>query len=232
MRGSATFNPRDRPQSGRKCINAMPFIPVANTALAELRFTQNGQQVENTLWFENASDPDVTALQALDAALFDWWVANLQPIQSSNLQLREITVTSMTTASSATDTFVPPTAEFGASTANVVPGNVTMSISFRTALRGRSFRGRNYALGLTEDQIAGNQFVTGLTALWQAAYDALIVAAATAGWTWVVVSRFSGVDGDGHPVPRSAGVTTPVTSVVVVDDNVDSQRRRLTGRGT
>jgi len=210
----------------------MPFVPVANTALVELRFTEHGQQIENTLWFEFATDPDEDQLRDLAIAIEDWWTTQLQSIVSSDVQLRETTATSMTSATSPTATVAPVTAKFGTSTANGEPGNVTMSISFRTGGRGRSFRGRNYAIGLTEDQVDGNSFVTGLTSLWQAAYFALIAAAATAGWTWVVVSRFSGVDGDGDPIPRAAGITTPVTSVVVVDDFVDSQRRRLTGRGT
>lgn len=113
-----------------------------------------------------------------------------------------------------------------------MPGNVTMSVSFRTALRGRSFRGRNYVAGLTEDQVAGNIFISTLSASWKAAYEAIAAAIASTGWTWVVVSRFSGVDAvTKEPIPRAAGVTTPVLSVIVVDDFVDSQRRRLAGRG-
>jgi hypothetical protein len=44
--------------------------------------------------------------------------------------------------------------------------------------------------------------------------------------TWVVVSRFSG------GVERVTGVTTPVVQAAYHDLNLDSQRRRLTGRGT
>jgi len=51
-------------------------------------------------------------------------------------------------------------------------------------------------------------------------------------FTWVVVSRFSGVDPDtGKPIPREAGVATPVLAPLVTDLTVDSQRRRLPGRG-
>jgi hypothetical protein len=45
------------------------------------------------------------------------------------------------------------------------------------------------------------------------------------------VSRFSGVDEDGRPIPRVAGISTVVLSYGVTDNNLDSQRRRLAGRG-
>ena len=65
------------------------------------------------------------------------------------------------------------------------------------------------------------------------AYNGILttVTATPSPWVWVIVSRYSGVDGDGRPVPRVAGVTTPVTNVVAVDGTVDSMRRRLPGRG-
>jgi hypothetical protein len=54
------------------------------------------------------------------------------------------------------------------------------------------------------------------------------------GFTWCVVSRFSGhtiVNGEKVPTPRAAGVITPVTTAAWADDVVDNQRRRLEGRG-
>jgi len=41
----------------------------------------------------------------------------------------------------------------------------------------------------------------------------------------VVVSRYS------NGVPRSVGIATPVTSAILVDSRVDTQRRRLVGVG-
>lgn len=210
----------------------MPFVPVPDTALVEIREQANGQQVENTLWFTFPDPPDADALATLCNQLFTWWVTNLQPLKSSAVQLREIVATSMDSASAPVAAFSPPTLTIGGNTPNIVPNNVTMSVSFRTSSRGRSFRGRNYIIGLTEDQIAGNQVVAGVTGTWQAAYEELLASASTAGSIWVVASRFSGVDPVTHdPIPRATGITTPVTSVIVVDDNIDSARRRLTGRG-
>jgi len=194
--------------------------------------TMQGQQVENTLWFEFATDPAAADLIVLGTAIRDWWIAQYKPLVSSACELREVVVSSMTTASSAQVTVTPTATAAGSAGANIMPGNVTMSVSFRTALRGRSFRGRNYVAGMTEDQVAGNIFVSTITGTWKSAYEAIAAAIASTGWTWVVVSRFSGVDAVTKvPIPRATGVTTPVLAVVVVDDFVDSQRRRLAGRG-
>jgi hypothetical protein len=210
----------------------MPFVPVPNTALVEVRMQANAQQVENTLWFTFPDPPDADALATLCAQIRTWWVTFIAPLTSSAVQLREIQATSMHSATAPTAALSPATLTIGGSTPNIVSNNVTMAVSFRTASRGRSFRGRNYIVGLTEDQVAGNQVVAGITTLWLAAYEHLLGSAATPGSIWVVASRFSGVSGPEHtPVPRAAGIVTEVTSVVVVDDNVDSARRRLTGRG-
>ena len=47
-----------------------------------------------------------------------------------------------------------------------------------------------------------------------------------AGWIWVVVSK------QASGLPRTAGVFTEVFQALVVDLIVDSQRRRLPGRGS
>lgn len=66
-----------------------------------------------------------------------------------------------------------------------------------------------------------------------AAYRLLKIPTSTipADWSWVVVSRFSGVDSLGKPIPRSSGVVELVVDAIFVDNIVDSQRRRLPGRG-
>jgi hypothetical protein len=83
-----------------------------------------------------------------------------------------------------------------------------------------------------EGQTTGaNQIDSATAAAFVDAYSLLLDFGQDIGASWVVVSRFSGVDANGDPIPRAAGVTTPITSVLVVDNIVDSQRRRLPGRG-
>jgi hypothetical protein len=63
-----------------------------------------------------------------------------------------------------------------------------------------------------------NDFVT--------AVNQMIVDLAGLGWTLVIVSR------QHNKVARTTAEVTPILTATVVDYNVDSQRRRLTGRGT
>lgn len=210
----------------------MPFVPVANTVLVEFRMTSDLQQVENTLYFEYAADPTSPEMLSLGSALLDWWVGFYAPLIWSGVELREIVITNLTSASSDQVSFPVPAGTTGDLSLAPLPSNVTLTVSFRTASRGRSFRGRNYVVGMIKDQTTGANAVDAPTvASWISAYEELPTVAAGESVVWVVVSRFSGVDGDGDPIPRVAGVTTPINSVVIVDNVVDSQRRRLPGRG-
>lgn len=211
----------------------MPFVPVPNTVMVEIRYLLDLQHIENTLYFESATAPDPTSIAALLDAVFDWWDANLQPLIPVAVELSELVGTDLTSATGPQVSISPAGPPLGAVNDPSLPNNVSLAISFRTALRGRSFRGRNYHPALWETGVIKNTVQDTIVAAIQAAYSALITDAgvAAAGFTWVVVSRFSGVDGDGKPIPRVTGVTTPVISALVVDPTIDSMRRRLPGRG-
>lgn len=211
----------------------MPFVPVPNTVLAEIRMTLDGQQVENTLWFEASGALNLIVMGDLAQLLNDWWIANYAPQVSVNLQLIEIVISDQSSASGLQFAFTAAPATIGAVVSDALPNNVSLTVSFRTALRGRSFRGRNYVTGIPESVAAQSHLAGAYVAGWQVAYAQLLSDVSGVGdFEWVVASRFSGVDVDGDPIPRVAGVTTPVTSIIVVDDVVDSQRRRLPGRGS
>src|SRR5215204_566757 len=211
-------------------MNAMPFVPVENTVLVELRYDYLLQKVENTLWFLGDAAPDPTSMAALGGELIDWWVGGLATISNSGVALREVVVTDMSSAVGPQVTVTTGLPQFGEVVEEPLPSGNTLAVSFRTVNRGRSFRGRNYFVGLSRTQIDGNVVVGGFPGSLVTAYESLNASATLAGYTWVIASRFSGVDADGDPIPRVAGITTPVTSVLVADLRVDSQRRRLAGR--
>jgi len=208
----------------------MPFVPAANTVLVELRYTQDAQEVENTLYFQSASAPDEAGMTALGEAILTWWGAQLQTLISNECELRECLLTDLTTDSGPSVTVVTGLPLLGTSDGEAAPQNATACISFRTGFRGRARRGRNYIVGLPNQYVASNTLNSAYMAAAVTAYDTLRSDADAIGWTQVVVSRFSGstiVDGKKVPTPRETALVTPVTSVLFADSTVDSQRGRL-----
>lgn len=204
----------------------MALPPIPNSARVELRFTCLGEQIENTLWFDHGDTlPNNADLGTLADLVGEWWTTNVRILQHTALTLREIYVQTQD-GSGIEWTAVPDsTSDSGTLDTEAMPNNVVLCVSFRTGLSGRSYRGRNYVPGLTVTGVVGN-FVTQVFADdMVAAYTELLVATSTGEWTWGVASHFSA------GVPRIEGVITPITSVVVTDLAVDSQRRRLAGRG-
>lgn len=210
----------------------MPFVPVPNTALVEVRMQQDLQLVENTLYFRFPSPPAEGVLSTLATNVASWWVNEYAPLVVQAVTLREILVTDLTTATGPQATFVPPTLTQGENLQGGLANSLTMSISFRTANRGRSFRGRNYIVGLSISDINGTNTVKPTTIqAFITAYEGLHTVANDSDAVWVVVSRFSGVNAAGKPIPRATGLSTEVTTVVIVDNVLDNQRRRLPKRG-
>lgn len=207
----------------------MPFQRVIDCAMAELIYDQFDQTVENTLYFKDNSGTTlstVAGLSSLLAALDAWWAGEIMPLQPTSVTLREIVVTWLDVETGPQSTL--PVADPGTDASPALPSNDTICVSFRTADIGRSHRGRNYFIGLKEDEVTGNTLQASTLADITLAYAALPDYITTEFGTdveWCVASRFH----DG--VERTAGITTPITSVLIVDDSIDSQRRRLTGRG-
>jgi hypothetical protein len=209
----------------------MAFVPVPNTIQVDVIYMIDSQGVENTLYFENPDGWDLASIEAFLINLRDLIQTELMPLLSVSIQVIELVARLLDTASSIGFTMPATPGVTGGNPNEPAPNNVTYTVSFRTGLTGRSFRGRNYVPGIPNDQISTNtilaDFRTGVLAF----YTELKTLATDAGLSWVVVSRYSGVDSDGKPIPRVTGVTTPIQSVGTADFTVDSQRRRLPGRG-
>lgn len=209
----------------------MPFVPVALTAEVELRFLLANQRCENTLYFRKETSWTATDLNNLGLNVIAWWLTNMAPNISTEVELREAYCTSLASATAPAATVPAGTGDAGTFAGAADANNVSLAISFRTDVRGRSARGRNYVIGLPKTEVVQSQINGSLVDDIVAAYDVLRTAPPVPADDWVVVSRFSGVDGEGHPIPRAAGVVNIITAVLAVDNTVDSQRRRLPGRG-
>jgi hypothetical protein len=204
----------------------MAFIPVDKVAQAELRMLLDDQKVENTLYFHFGTAITAEVLEDLGGALISWWETNIAPLTFNGLVFREVYLTDLTSETGPAATVVPLDTLTGGVGGEQMPNNVSLTISFRTAQRGRSFRGRNYVAGLAQDQVNGNRITSTVADDFVTAYNLLPALATSQSATWVVVSRAH------NKAPRTTGVATQITTVLVTDFVVDSQRRRLPGRGT
>jgi hypothetical protein len=200
------------------------FIPVPNTARVRMVYDLFGQKVMNVFYWEQATPFTTSDLAVLNNAIKTAWEDNVQAVQSNDLTLSFLEATALDSAAGFQETLLVD--EVGGAAVAAMPGNVTWAIKFASGLTGRSQRGRMYFLGLHETDVTGNAVVSSAAALILAAYEGFFGDVATAtGATHVVVSYCA------LGVWRSTGQTTPITAYINVDDLVDSQRRRLTGRG-
>lgn len=203
----------------------MAFIPTVNCLRSAVEGLYSGQQWVNTLWFGLADSPSVVDIAAVNTALADWWDVSMQPITNAACSLTKITTTdqSSSTAPSGVLTLTPALA--GTASGSSIATNVACVIGFKTIGRGRSARGRNYVTGQDVNALSGaTAFTSTYTNALAAAYVAMHDALATLGYQHVVVSFQLDL------VPRSAGFKQLVTGYSV-DPLIDSQRRRLAGRG-
>ena len=203
----------------------MAFIPVPNIMKAELVFSCNGQTVENVMNFNADEAYNFGTMSGqLALALKTWWDTNLKAGCPSAVSLLKIKVTDLTTQTGSTLEYATGLPIAGTSAQVLAPNNVTIAVKLGTALRGRSYRGRIFHVGLNNTQISGSQITTSAATTLAAAYANLGTLVSTNHFHIGVVSR------QHDKVVRTEGVFTPVTGVSI-DLNLDSQRRRLPGRG-
>lgn len=207
----------------------MPFIPVADTCEVAFHYqTGFGEPMVNTFHVEIPGGYGSSDLEGVCELFRDWWNGTtvgvyvpLQDFQSSAVVLESITARSM---AAATDpTFELSVNAAGGDATEVMPYQLAIVASWKTGFSGRSFRGRTYLGGITQQYNDGGAVTAAGVAALQITMQTLIdQVEAVATQQLVVVSKYSG------GAPRAAGVTTPITSVTI--DNVwDTQRRRSHG---
>lgn len=202
------------------------FIPVPNTARFELIFTLESQRVENVYHVHKLSTSwDVTALATFADKFRVWFNASLKPNTGAHASLVLIVGTDQTTGISPRLEYTTSLPIVGTAVGDALPNNVTCAASWRTANRGRSYRGRTFHVGPTRDMVAGSALTVGAQTALQTAFAALLTAINDAEHQLCVVSRYT------NHAPRAVGVSTPITSITI-DSTMDSQRRRLPGRGS
>jgi len=202
----------------------LPYQPCPNILKVALSGNVGGEELVNTLHYGRPTAWDTTDMLTVATGVYDWWVANMAPLVCDNSGFNLSQATDLTTRTSASVTYSHALTG-GTISTPAAPNNVAVCVTLRTDNRGRSYRGRNYVGGIPLSQILGGLYIESTYANEiKEAYEALIGEDFGVGAVWGVLSRTL------DKVLRDEGVLTEITSVSV-DLALDSQRRRLAGRG-
>lgn len=197
----------------------MPTPDVTGGVRAVMQFVQHGEQRANVLHGIKSTDWSISELTDLANELKSAWDSVWRVTVVDDMVLEAIICTALMGPLSIQFTLGCTSNCAGASTATPAPGNASATLSWRTTGIGRSKRGRTFPAGFQEQNINDDDsiasgFLVSLTAI----ASALIIAFANVPGAQLGV--FSRVLNQIFPV-----------STVVVENTLDTQRRRLPGRG-
>lgn len=204
----------------------MAFIPAPDVVQVELVYNWDNQIVQNVLHFKHFNEVLESDVLALGQTVVTWWDTAMQDIMPTNISLIAVGLTMLDTENSPSFEYTTGLPLTGTHVSPSLPNNVALCITKRTHLRGRSFRGRIYHPGLMEGVVVGNKVDDTTVASLIDRYMGLVgeFAVGTIDWGQGVLSRYYA------GLPRPEAVFTNVISLSS-DGLVDSQRRRLPGRG-
>lgn len=208
----------------------MAFQAVPNVALTRMEGVVDRQQTINDLYWEiSGGGINVVNLTTLTTAVFDWFSTAFASLVSENWSTVRVVGIDLTTQNGPE---VSQGGSFpGTVTGEAAPNNVAACISFSTASRGRSFRGRNFIPAVSNGDITLNTLSGTYLSNALTVYGGLVGAGAfIPGWQWGVVSRRTTIGGLPNQL-RPTGIITPVTSVTFTTNTVRSMRSREVGHG-
>lgn len=208
-----------------------PFVPAAGTIQVDLRFRLDDQWLSNTFYASKiVGTPTSAEMATLGSLVVGWYTNDYRNQLPTAVTLNEIYLRDISQQSGPILSVTSTLPLAGALTGQVLPNNVTFTVSLRTGLAGRSYRGRIYVTGIRFADVASSEpnslvaaRANGIVASWNALRNALLVNLQP--YQMCVVSRYTNL------APRTTAVVTPVTNVLAVDRVLDSQRRRLPKRG-
>lgn len=204
----------------------MAFVPAPNIVEVQFRYTLDGERAMNRIHVNVGATPSSGTIGPLLAECADWWDGNVKTLVPPEMALREVYGKSLEEAAAPEGTVSAGMPILGTFSGNLLPNNVSLAVSLRSGFTGRSSRGRWFWCGLSESQVTGSLVAGGTVSSIDAALTNLKSLIDGLGHTWVVVSYRE------NNAPRVGGpIYNVVETITIVDSIVDSQRRRLPGRG-
>lgn len=210
------------------------WVPAPNTVQLEAVYSTYGGFAENVFHVQgNGPITDIAGLaQQLITTYQNWETAFGRQLRSSAYGLRKVSVRDIGQQNG--PVWENSQLIVGTRTPDPVPDNATIAVKWITGRGGRSYRGRSYHIGLTVDMVSGDQLSSAVQTPMLTAYNALLTAISGVAWNSYGPTQGSMVvvSASHNKVARATAEITPITQAVFADFNLDSQRRRLRGRGT
>jgi hypothetical protein len=205
-----------------------PIAPVLNPSVVRhvAQGTLDGQIVQNvTHWALVTGEWSMPAMIALAGAYAQWLSLHLSTVQSVDMQWTEARLTQLAGEEGLRYDSVYASAVPGDNEAGAFPNNVALCASVLTGFAGKSGRGRFYIPAIPTDAADQSRCTAPYITLVNAALLKLVDGSIFAGYQLGVYSTVSG------GVPRETGLFRSASQVAARDNVLDSQRRRLPGRG-
>lgn len=201
---------------------ALPFQSAPECAGVNIVFVKGTVGMVNHFVFAFPGGYEQSSLNELTEALNGAVHTNWKPLISAAIVYARVSARGLQSLIDLESTNSFNTGACGQAGAGM-PNNVSWAIKFRTGATGRSARGRMYVIGLTDQTVDSAK--AGVTAAhgaaWLAALEATRVAAATAGWQHVVLSRRT------NGALRPTATHRAITEYAFTNLLLDSQRGRL-----
>lgn len=187
-------------------------------AKVTLVFDRDTRKFVNTFHVSRATAWDMTAMSTLAVLFRDWWNTNYKTQASNAVSLSKVEVRKYDpTNPLALDLPVSPTIP-GSNATVPDTGSTTMTMSWRTGLAGRKYRGRTYGVGLSEGDANNDDTVPSPRVVgYASAATALTSNLIAAGLSLAIFHRID-------------DTFTNVISVVI-ENLIDNMRSRLASRG-
>lgn len=195
----------------------MTFRSVAQTTEAHLRFQDATNLMENVPAYRwTGSPPSDAELLALGTELDGTLVSRLCAVQTNGVTYREIYCRNIDTAIANEATFI--SSRQGGVVGIQEAANVAASLTKRTGYTGRSHHGAMRVGPFQANAIDGNTLTSGL----MSGLANVCVSVLTPRVSGRFVSALAS---------RKLGISIALTQCLAQDNNVDSQKTRLNGRG-
>lgn len=209
-------------RASRSGDDAMAFQAVSDAAEIVITYSQNSILHNNVLAASKSGGYNLADLVVLATAVNQSVVDDWLPLQTNECSYQQTLVRGLAFLNDQ-ETIVTTGAGPGGVASKGLPSNVTFSVKKGSGLTGRNARGRAYWIGIPSAALAGNENLLISTEADDivAAMEAMRLAITATVWTAAIVSRFL------NGALRDPGKFFEWTECSSVDDQVDTQRRRL-----